>query len=268
MFGDIGHGLLLLFFSLFLFHTNDSTFDQLKRSKYLLLLMAIFSLYCGLIYNDFMGLPLNLFSSCFTSENIKKYDQCVYSFGLDPVWGISKNELQFTNSYKMKLAIIFGVSHMLFGVTLKIANGIHNQNYVEIFFESIPQIIFLFCSFGYLAFLIIMKWTHEDVFTGIIQVFLEFFLEAGHNSQKIIFSGQNQLQIWLFICCIISVVSMLVIKPLFELKIMSMLMEKGGKIQRNSGLGIDEGEDKPLIDAGQRESQVLRANVNFILISY
>ena len=260
MFGDIGHGLLLLIFSLFLFHTNDSTFENLKKAKYLLFLMAIFSLYCGIIYNDFMGLPLNMFSSCYTSENIKKYDECVYSFGLDPIWGVSKNELQFTNSYKMKLAIIFGVCHMFFGVTLKILNGIHNSNYVEIFLESIPQMIFLTCSFGYLAFLIIMKWTHENVFTGIIQV----FLEAGHNSQNAVFSGQNYLQIWLFILCIISVVTMLFLKPFFELQIMGILIKKGNTVQRNSGLGIDEGEDKPLIDIGQRESQVLRVNVNFI----
>ena len=35
---------------------------------------------------------------------------CEYAFGIDPIWFTSSNSINFTNSMKMKLAIIFGIS--------------------------------------------------------------------------------------------------------------------------------------------------------------
>jgi V-type H+-transporting ATPase subunit a len=61
--------------------------------------MGFFALYCGLIYNDFVSLRLNLFGSCYSNKvefedsgnkYIKRNDKnCTYSFGLDPIWGIT-----------------------------------------------------------------------------------------------------------------------------------------------------------------------------------
>ncbi len=47
--------------------------------------MGFFALYCGVIYNDFLSLPLNLFGSCY-DEKSKLIKNCVYPFGLDPEW--------------------------------------------------------------------------------------------------------------------------------------------------------------------------------------
>lgn len=54
--------------------------------------------------------------------NTKQYDQTPYPFGLDPMWQISNNKINFNNSYKMKISIIFGIVHMMFGVILSVWN--------------------------------------------------------------------------------------------------------------------------------------------------
>ena len=65
-------------------------------------------------------------------------ENCVYAFGIDPAWGASENQLTFMNSYKMKLAVIIGVIHMIFGVILKGFNTLYFNNYTDFFFEFIP----------------------------------------------------------------------------------------------------------------------------------
>ena len=76
--------------------------------------MGFYAFFCGFIYNDMMSLPLNLFGSCY--ENIGETglvslkEDCIYPFGIDPKWYLSSRELNFLNSYKMKLSVIYGVA--------------------------------------------------------------------------------------------------------------------------------------------------------------
>lgn len=120
MFGDIGHGLLLFAFAIWLclkkdeiIKNNKSLFVLLK-ARYLLLLMGFFATFAGFIYNDMMSMPLNLFGSCYEnsehSKSITLKEDCVYPFGIDPKWYVTPKELTFMNSYKMKLAVLYGVA--------------------------------------------------------------------------------------------------------------------------------------------------------------
>ena len=107
--------------------------------RYLILLMGFFAAFCGFIYNDFMSIPLNIFESCYTSTTGKKIsDECIYPVGIDPAWFLSKKELQFSNSLKMKVSVILGVMQMSLGVVLKGVNAIHFKNYLELIHEFIP----------------------------------------------------------------------------------------------------------------------------------
>lgn len=40
-------------------------FKDIVPHRYLLTFMGFFSFYCGIIYNDFLSLKLNLFGSCY-----------------------------------------------------------------------------------------------------------------------------------------------------------------------------------------------------------
>lgn len=65
MFGDVGHGLIvfLLASGLCWFGEKVEAFKGLYNIRYMLLLMGFFSFFCGLMYNDFMSLPVEMFKS-------------------------------------------------------------------------------------------------------------------------------------------------------------------------------------------------------------
>lgn len=129
MFGDIGHGIILTLAALAMVWYEKSLqgkkifelFDMAFFGRYIMLLMGIFSIYTGLIYNDIFSKPITLFESAweypshFTEgdniEAVKKLGYA-YPFGLDWQWHGAENSLLFTNSLKMKLSIILGWAHV------------------------------------------------------------------------------------------------------------------------------------------------------------
>ncbi len=123
MYGDVGHGSVLLGIALFLVFFGQSLsnkFEDLKdlyEARYILFMMSFFAVFCGLMYNDFMSLPLNLFETCYdTKTGIRKDSNCVYPVGIDPIWYGTKQELIFLNSFKMKISVILAICHMTLGI--------------------------------------------------------------------------------------------------------------------------------------------------------
>lgn len=74
MFGDVGHGFLLLVVGIFLCLMNSKlksnpAMEGVLTMRYLILLMGFFAMYNGLIYNEFFAIPMQLFGdSCYTQE--------------------------------------------------------------------------------------------------------------------------------------------------------------------------------------------------------
>ena len=138
---------------------------MLRPHRYMFTLMGFFSVYCGLIYNDYLSLSLNLFGSCFNPNGVQPGNPipsdptCVYPIGVDPVWAIAENNLIFLNSLKMKISVIIAVIHMTLGVFVKATNTIHFCRWIDFIFEFVPQLLFLVLLFGYMDFLIVYKWT-------------------------------------------------------------------------------------------------------------
>lgn len=71
MFGDYGHGSLILFAGLMMTFFADklrgTAGEPLLKVRYVLLLMGIFSCFNGLLYNEFFAIPNDWFGSCYNT---------------------------------------------------------------------------------------------------------------------------------------------------------------------------------------------------------
>ena len=188
MFGDAGHGVIMFGFAFWCImkekqleakKSDNEIWNYFFNGRYLIALMGLFSTYTGLIYNDVFSKSLNIFGSAWqvsepasdilASESMmlqpamnktySDYSGTPYPFGVDPVWQISTNKIVFLNSFKMKVSIIIGVLHMMFGLLVSFWNSKFFGKAVNITMEFIPQLLFLCCMFGYMALLMFHKWT-------------------------------------------------------------------------------------------------------------
>jgi len=132
------------------------------------------------------------------------------------------------NSFRMKFAVIFGIVHMLLGVSIKGLNCVFFRKRLDFLFEFIPQLVFMTVVLGYMVFLIVYKWilpwgqtpqypTSEapNIINTMVNMYLNFGLVQGtplygdSNGQT-----QENLQKTIFIIALICVPLMLFVKPL------------------------------------------------------
>jgi len=191
MFGDAGHGTIMLIAALWMILCEKSLeskrniseiFNIFFGGRYIVFLMSVFSIYTGLIYNDIFSKSVNIFGSHWHTTNLTfeasvavplnmeatimldpkdktQYSGTAYPFGVDPVWQSASNKIGFLNTYKMKISLIFGVIHMTFGVMMSLWNKLSKKQYASIILEFFPQIVFLLGIFGYLIVMIFIKWS-------------------------------------------------------------------------------------------------------------
>uniref|UniRef100_A0A672UQ42 V-type proton ATPase subunit a n=1 Tax=Strigops habroptila TaxID=2489341 RepID=A0A672UQ42_STRHB len=236
MFGDCGHGAIMLGFALWMVINEKSLLAQKSTNeiwntffsgRYLILLMGVFSMYTGFIYNDCFSKSFNIFvAKCENTPNLQLdpavpgvYSGNPYPFGIDPIWSIASNKLTFLNSYKMKMSVVIGIVHMIFGVILSLFNHIYFKKHINIILQFIPEMIFILSLFGYLVFMIIFKWCHFDVSSSqsapsILIHFINMFLFSYNDASNApLYQHQKEVQSFLVIFALIAVPWMLLIKP-------------------------------------------------------
>ena len=69
-----------------------------------------------------------------------QYTGYPYPIGIDPIWQLASNKINFFNSYKMKISIIIGIVHMMFGISLSLWNHRFFNRKINIYCEFIPQV--------------------------------------------------------------------------------------------------------------------------------
>ena len=255
MFGDLAHGLLLLVFALYMVWNEvamakgelGEMVEMCFSGRYVILLMAIFSVFTGIMYNEAFSLPMIIFGyskyacadpltyphgipTCETASSIglvRAPGTSGYPAGIDPVWHGTRSELSFLNSTKMKMSIVMGVAHMTLGIVMSLFNHLYFNDWISIYFGFIPEMIFLHAMFGWLAFLILAKWftgSHIDLYATLIN----WFLKIGSEPEHAIFAGQGIVQMLLLIVMVICLPVMLLPKP-FILKARHEARAIGGR---------------------------------------
>uniref|UniRef100_A0A8D0AB07 V-type proton ATPase subunit a n=1 Tax=Sander lucioperca TaxID=283035 RepID=A0A8D0AB07_SANLU len=249
MFGDMGHGLLMTCIALYLViresrlvaqKSDNEMFNMVFAGRYIILLMGMFSVYTGIIYNDCFSKSLNMFGSgwsvrpMFETQRHCRKELCVlqldpavpgvfngpYPLGIDPIWNLATNKLTFLNSFKMKMSVILGVIHMLFGVSLSLFNHLYFKKPLNIFLGFIPEIVFMASLFGYLALLVFYKWTAYDAFTSkdapslLIHFINMCLFNYNDPINKPLYKGQMGIQILLVLIALACVPCMLIVKTL------------------------------------------------------
>uniref|UniRef100_A0A8C4E5A6 V-type proton ATPase subunit a n=1 Tax=Dicentrarchus labrax TaxID=13489 RepID=A0A8C4E5A6_DICLA len=245
MFGDVGHGLLMTLGALWMVleekdpklkNNNNEIWRMMFGGRYLILLMGLFSIYTGAIYNECFSRGLTTFSSSWhvgpmfekniwnssvLAENqYLSMDPVVsgvftspYPFGIDPIWGLSNNKLTFLNSYKMKMSVVIGVIHMTFGVCLSFFNYWHFGKISSVFFVLIPELFFMVCLFGYLVFMVVFKWiaytpAQSKIAPSILIHFIDMFLFTDNPENPPLYTGQVCVCVCVCVCVRRQVVSL------------------------------------------------------------
>ncbi|XP_069836879.1 V-type proton ATPase 116 kDa subunit a 3 isoform X2 [Dendropsophus ebraccatus] len=251
MFGDIGHGLLMSLFALWLVvgenspklkNSENEIFSMCFGGRYLILLMGLLSVYTGFVYNECFSRATVIFPSAWSvaamatdkkwtpdflntsipaplDPNITGVFTAVYPFGIDPIWSLASNRLTFLNSFKMKMSVILGVCHMSFGVFLSIFNYIHFKQKYRILVVTIPELLFLICLFGYLVFMIFYKWFAFDVrqaqtAPSLLIHFIDMFLFTKNDANRDLYHGQRIVQMVLVVVAVLCVPVLLLGDPL------------------------------------------------------
>ncbi|GFR51127.1 hypothetical protein Agub_g13480 [Astrephomene gubernaculifera] len=289
MFGDFGHAILMIAFAAFLVIKEKKLAKQdlgdmlslLFGGRYVILLMGIFSLYMGLIYNEFFSMPTVIFGhtkfKCYNadlSEIVNARGQPITNmidprdckmlykgvlkmppdsapivFGMDPIWHGRKTELPYLNSVKMKMSILLGVTHMDFGILNSLFNNLYFRDTLSTVCEFIPQMIFLNGIFGYLCLLIVIKWCTGKL-TDLYHVMIYMFLSPGsgpENKADELINGQGGLQVFLLLVAFFAVPWMLLPKPLIlKKRHEAMQAAKGRSVEmtQNYGALADDEESR------------------------
>uniref|UniRef100_A0A1A8E2L1 V-type proton ATPase subunit a n=1 Tax=Nothobranchius kadleci TaxID=1051664 RepID=A0A1A8E2L1_NOTKA len=259
MFGDVGHGLLMSLAALWMVleekdpklkNNTNEIWRMMFGGRYLILLMGLFSIYTGAIYNECFSRGITTFNSAWSvspmfenniwnssvlggnqdlsmDPNVTGVFSSPYPFGIDPVWSLATNKLTFLNSYKMKMSVIIGIIHMTFGVCLSFFNYWHFGQISSVFLVLIPELLFMLCLFGYLVFMVVFKWivytpARSREAPSILIHFIDMFLFMTNADNPQLYEGQLVVQKVLVVVALCSVPVLLLGKPSYKYAMFKM----------------------------------------------
>lgn len=295
MFGDFGHACIMLAAALAMIYWEKplkkvtfELFAMVYYGRYIALVMAVFSVFTGLIYNDVFSKSMTLFPSQWEWDPPENYVEGTqisaklkgdyrYPFGLDWMWHGTDNDLLFSNSFKMKMSIILGWAHMTYSLCFAYINAKHFKKPVDIYGNFIPGMIFFQAIFGYLVMCIIYKWTVNwpaigKQPPGLLNMLIYMFLQPGTLDEQL-YPGQAGVQVFLLLLALVQVPVLLFLKPFWLRWEHNQARAKGyrglGETSRVSALDGDDDEDnghaidgRPSMDSDGEGVAMLTQNID------
>lgn len=143
---------------------------------------------------------------------------------------------------------------MMFGVCMSVVNIVHFKRYSNLFFEFLPQLIFLVALFFYMAFLMFAKWVLYDPISeelrfkpgcapSVLNTFINMLLfkhsKMEEGCHEYMFEGQEILQWCLVLIALLCIPIMLFGKPLYTKLCLGKKEKYGSKAYSNGDASQD-----------------------------
>uniref|UniRef100_A0A8C2IQB7 V-type proton ATPase subunit a n=1 Tax=Cyprinus carpio TaxID=7962 RepID=A0A8C2IQB7_CYPCA len=250
MFGDVGHGLLMTLAALWMIleerdpkmrNNTNEIWRMLFGGRYLILLMGLFSIYTGAVYNECFSKGLSPLSSGWhlkpmmqhynwsdetlrsnqyltLDPNVTGVFQGPYLFGIDPVTSHHRS-----HPYDFWIGFIFVYIDLFCGFNLGILMVFflrYSGDVSSMFLVLIPELVFMLCLFGYLVFMVVFKWIafgpqDSDRAPSILIHFIDMFVFAENPDNPPLYPGQMIVQRVLVCLALLAVPVLLLGRPLF-----------------------------------------------------
>ena len=186
MFADVGHGFILLLVGLWALHVRKTKKvksdigEMIFNGAEAIMLCGFFSIFFGLFFGEIFGYHITeKIPSTEAFLPLMRYMLSEKMFHL-----VEHDETQL-NKFKIKLAIVIGVIHILIGLVLNVYNKIKQGEFAEVV-GSISWLVFYVSTFGVLGILIL--WSLLDLegywelfdkeHEGAITIFMELLMNT------------------------------------------------------------------------------------------
>ena len=142
MFADVGHGLVLLLFGLFLIYRKAPSLNSWGK---MLSLSGIVAIFFGFLIGEIFGIEIYRFTPAFGHPLIHFVER------LHTIPSINVVALKLL----LKISVLFGIVHIYSANLIGIYNSIKNKEYDEIIMEQVPVVMmytgFIFLMFAFLG---------------------------------------------------------------------------------------------------------------------